>query len=156
MADIVTPSKRSQMMAGIGGKNTKPEILVRKELHRRGFRFRLHTRDLPGRPDIVLAKFKAVIFVHGCFWHGHNCHLFKWPKQNEAFWLEKISANKRRDDLNRQKLRQAGWRVAEVWECSLRGKERLCPTVIGDRLSKWLITDEPVLNLEGPSSIALS
>jgi DNA mismatch endonuclease, patch repair protein len=97
MADIVPKAKRSEMMAGIRGKNTRPEMLVRRALHAHGYRFRLHRKDLPGKPDIVLPKYRAVIFVHGCFWHGHDCHLFKWPKTREDFWIQKIKNNQERD-----------------------------------------------------------
>ena len=93
MVDVVTPEKRSAMMSGIKGKNTKPEFIVRKALFKRGFRYTLHNKNLPGKPDLVFARYKAVVFVNGCFWHGHNCHLFKWPKSNPEFWKEKITNN---------------------------------------------------------------
>lgn len=121
MADIVSPQKRSEMMSGIRGKDTKPEILVRKALHKKGFRFRLHSRQLPGKPDIVLPKYKTVILVNGCFWHGHDCHLFKWPKSNFEFWKNKISETKSRDIKNKTSLENAGWNVITMWECQLRG-----------------------------------
>lgn len=120
MADIVSRDVRSRMMAGISGKNTKPEIIVRKSLHRRGFRFSLHKKELQGKPDLVLPKYKTVIFVHGCFWHGHDCHLFKWPKSNENFWKEKINGNKVRDNKNVESLLAKNWHVIKVWECALR------------------------------------
>lgn len=122
MADIVSKKKRSEMMAGIRGKNTNPEIIVRKMLHAMGYRFRLHRKDLPGKPDIVLPKYRAAIFVNGCFWHGHDCHLFKWPKTREAFWREKIVGNAMRDRKKENELLAAGWRVAVIWECCLKGK----------------------------------
>ncbi len=112
------------MMAGIGSKNTKPELLVRRGLHALGYRYRLHRRDLPGRPDMVFAGRRAVIFVNGCFWHGHDCHLFRWPGSRVEFWREKISANIRRDRATRAALKDARWRMAEVWECQLKGRER--------------------------------
>lgn len=121
MTDIVSPKKRSEMMSGIKGKDTKPEILVRKALHMRGFRFLLHNKQLPGKPDIVLPKYKTVIFVNGCFWHGHDCHLFKWPKSNQAFWEEKINGTKARDIKNKDSLEKAGWHVITIWECCLKG-----------------------------------
>ncbi|WP_339856682.1 very short patch repair endonuclease [Pseudohongiella acticola] len=120
MSDIVSRQKRSEMMSGIKGKNTKPEMLVRKALHRKGFRFRLHRRDLPGKPDIVLGKYRTVVFVNGCFWHGHDCHLFKWPKSNPDFWVKKINDTVARDRSCRDSLEKAGWNVITVWECSLR------------------------------------
>ena len=107
-ADSVTPDVRSRMMAGIRGKNTKPELAMRSALHRRGFRFRLHCKELPGKPDLVFRKFRAVIFVHGCFWHGHGCHLFKWPKTRSEFWQQKIHSNIDRDRRQRLALISAG------------------------------------------------
>ena len=120
MADVVSAEKRSQMMAGIRGKNTKPELLVRRALHRRGFRFRLHKRELPGRPDILLPRYKAAIFVNGCFWHGHNCKYFNLPKTNTAFWREKINANRERDARKTKQLIDLGYRVHCIWECQTR------------------------------------
>ena len=120
MSDIVSPEKRSQMMAGIKGKNTKPEMIVRRELHRRGFRFTLHNSSLPGKPDLVLPKYRTVVFVHGCFWHGHNCKHFKWPKTRAGFWRKKIEGNIERDRSNKIKLTAAGWTVRTVWECELK------------------------------------
>jgi DNA mismatch endonuclease (patch repair protein) len=122
----VDAATRSRMMAGIKGKNTKPELLLRKALHRRGFRYTLHSKSLPGRPDIVFPSRKAVIFVHGCFWHGHDCRFFKWPSTRVEFWREKIEHNMHRDERNIQALLGAGWRVATIYECSFRsaGTER--------------------------------
>lgn len=109
-------------MSGIKGKNTRPEIIVRQALHRAGFRFRLHRKDLPGKPDIVLPKYHAVIFVHGCFWHGHDCRYFKVPKTRTDFWLNKIMENARRDRMQEEALKSAGWAVFTVWECEIRDK----------------------------------
>lgn len=120
MADNVSPAVRSRMMAGIKGKNTKPEIIVRKALHAAGFRFRLHDRKLPGRPDVVLAKYKSAVFVHGCFWHGHQCKAFRWPKSRKDFWQEKILRNKARDAVAIRKLRQLGWQSILIWECQIK------------------------------------
>lgn len=125
MADIVPKAKRSQMMAGIKGKDTRPEMLVRRALHARGYRFRLHRKDLPGKPDIVLPKYRTVIFVHGCFWHGHDCHLFKWPKTREEFWREKIGQNMKRDAETVAALWARGWQTIICWECALRHQGRL-------------------------------
>lgn len=122
MADIVKSEKRSQMMAGIKGKNTKPELIIRKELFRRGFRYRLHDRTLPGKPDIILPKYKTVIFVNGCFWHKHDCKLFKWPKSRPDFWREKILGNVERDKKNLVLLKSNGWNTITIWECALKGK----------------------------------
>jgi len=120
VSDIVDPKTRSRMMSNIKGKNTKPEMAIRSALHRMGYRFRLHRKDLPGKPDIVLPKHRAVVFVNGCFWHGHFCSLFKWPKTREEFWREKILSNKRRDKRNVKALLEDGWKVCIVWECSIR------------------------------------
>ncbi len=122
MADVVSPEVRSRMMSGIRGKDTKPEMIVRRGLHARGFRFRLHDKRLPGKPDLVFPKYSAVIFVHGCFWHGHNCHLFKWPKTREAFWRRKIEGNVLRYEEQLAKLTASNWRVLVVWECQLENK----------------------------------
>ena len=111
---------RSRNMAAIRGKDTKPEMVLRRALHRADFRYRLHVQDLPGRPDIVLPKHRLAIFVHGCFWHHHNCPAFVWPKTRAAFWREKIEANVARDRKARAALRRAGWRTMVVWECELR------------------------------------
>lgn len=122
MVDLVSPGKRSRMMSGIRGTDTKPELLVRKALHARGFRFRLHGKGLAGKPDLVLSKYRTVIFVHGCFWHVHKCKLFKWPKSNKEFWRKKLTGNKERDNKNIALLLEDGWRVIVIWECALRGK----------------------------------
>lgn len=120
MADIVDRATRSRMMAGIRGRDTKPEIVVRRYLHRNGFRFRLQGRRLPGRPDIVLPKHAAVVLVHGCFWHSHKgCKYAYKPKSNEAFWREKLADNAARDDSNGRRLVELGWRVFTVWECEI-------------------------------------
>lgn len=125
-------------MGGIRSKNTQPELAVRQALHALGFRFRLHPRDLPGKPDIVLPKWKAVILVHGCFWHGHDCPLFKLPSTQREFWNEKIERNKERDRETIENLRPRGWRVLTVWECSLKGKERLGIQMVADLIEHWL------------------
>jgi DNA mismatch endonuclease (patch repair protein) len=111
-ADVVTPEVRSRMMAGIKGKDTKPELVIRSALHRAGFRFRLHYKNMPGRPDLVFPRYRAVVFVHGCFWHGHDCHLFRWPSTREEFWREKIGRNVARDSQQTSTLLDTGWRVA--------------------------------------------
>jgi DNA mismatch endonuclease (patch repair protein) len=121
MADIVSPEVRSRMMAGIKGKNTKPEMLVRRHLHAHGFRYNLARKDLPGRPDLVLRRFGAAIFVHGCYWHGHpGCRYATTPSTRTEFWTAKISGNRDRDARVLSELAAKGWRVAVVWECALR------------------------------------
>ena len=120
MADVLTPTQRSRCMSCIRSKNTKPEILVRSMLHRMGFRFRLHRKDLPGRPDIVLPRYRAVVLVHGCFWHKHRCKYGRvTPKTNATFWEDKRNANVERDKKNILALRRKGWRVLVIWECWL-------------------------------------
>lgn len=142
--DIVSPEKRSWMMSRIKGANTAPEKKVRSGLHCRGFRFRLHRRDLPGRPDIVLPKFQAVILVHGCYWHRHSgCKYATTPSTNTDTWLNKFAATVLRDQHNRRRLIDAGWRVAVVWECALKDS---LPTVI-DSLSDWLMSQENTLEI---------
>src|SRR4051812_49060866 len=121
MADVVSPEVRSRMMGGIRGKNTKPELLLRRGLHSAGFRFKLHDPVLPGKPDLVLPRRHAVLFAHGCFWHGHGCHLFKWPTTRVDFWRAKISRNQQVDARVDEELKKAGWRRGIVWECALRG-----------------------------------
>jgi DNA mismatch endonuclease (patch repair protein) len=111
-------------MAAIRAQNTRPEMLVRRGLHALGWRYRLHDRKLPGRPDLVFRRRRAVVFVNGCFWHGHDCHLFRWPKTEAQFWRQKIAGNVRRDISVRTQLQQNGWRVGEIWECALKGRER--------------------------------
>lgn len=111
-------------MSRVRGADTIPEMVVRRGLHARGLRFRLHRKDLRGRPDLVFPKYRAVIFVHGCFWHAHECPMFRWPKTRRQFWQEKISKNRERDRLVRSYLKDQGWRVLTVWECALRGPGR--------------------------------
>ncbi|EDK4785267.1 very short patch repair endonuclease [Salmonella enterica] len=142
MADVVDAATRSRMMSGIRGRNTKPEILVRSLLHREGFRFRLHVRELPGKPDIVLPKYRAAIFVHGCFWHGHDCPLYRLPGTRPDFWRNKIDRNRASDRRARDALLAAGWRVAVVWECALRGAGT-DPGQVAQRLAVWLRGNEP-------------
>lgn len=123
MADAMTPEQRSRCMAAIKGKDTKPEMIVRKYLFSRGLRFRVQVRKLPGTPDIVLPKYKTAIFVNGCFWHGHEgCKYFRLPKSNVEFWKEKIERNIERDRGSMRALLDLGWKVIRVWECELRNK----------------------------------
>lgn len=122
MADIYSKSKRSEIMSNISGKETKPEILVRKYLFSKGFRFRKNVNELPGKPDIVLPKFGVVILVHGCFWHGHSCKKGKLPSSNVQFWKNKISQNINRDVIVIKRLNDLGWRVFVLWQCEMRNK----------------------------------
>ncbi len=121
MPDVMTPQQRHICMSHIRSKNTKPEQLVRQALWHLGFRYRLHVKDLPGKPDIVLPKYKVAIFINGCFWHGHEgCKDFVIPKSNTAFWLEKIGKNKERDVRDVTALASVGWKVVTIWECELK------------------------------------
>lgn len=149
MADIVSPDVRSRMMSGIRGKNTKPELLLRRALHARGFRYRLHRKDLSGKPDLVFRKWRAVLFVHGCFWHGHDCGLYKVPGTRPEFWREKIESNRVRDGRAEARLRETGWRVGVVWECALRGKGRQPPEQVAARVADWLDSQQDALEVRG-------
>ena len=141
MVDVVSREKRSEMMSGIRGKNTRPETLIRSALHRRGYRYRLHVKYLAGKPDLVFSKFKAVIQVNGCFWHGHNCHLFKMPSTRTTFWSKKIKSNVINDIKSREHLIKSGWRVLYVWECAIKGKHRLNFDSIISSIEKFLCDD---------------
>ena len=149
MADVVPADVRSRMMAGIRGTNTRPEMLLRKGLHAQGFRFRLHDRALPGKPDIVLPRYRAVIFAHGCFWHGHNCHLFKWPSTRPEFWQTKIERNRTVDARTDALLTEAGWRQGIVWECALKGRTRLPLEEVISACADWLRSDRQRIEIRG-------
>ena len=137
MADIKTPEERSRNMAAIRSNDTKSEMLVRRYLHGMGWRYGLHNKKLPGTPDIVMRRFKTVIFVHGCFWHGHeNCKYYRLPKSNTVFWQDKVDKNRARDERDTEALRKQGWRVIVVWECELKTAERCKQTF--SRLSEIL------------------
>ena len=122
MPDIYSKQKRSEIMSKISGKETKPEILVRKFLFANGFRYRKNDKRYPGKPDIVLPKYKTVIFVHGCFWHGHDCPAGKLPETNKKFWEEKIAGNIERDKRNKAELENSGWKVITIWQCEMKNK----------------------------------
>lgn len=149
MADIVIPEKRSQMMAGIRGKNTTPEIVIRKALFARGWRYRLHDKRLPGKPDLVFPRLKAVVFVDGCFWHGHDCHLFRMPSSRVDFWTDKIDRNRQRDSEVRHRLDYLGWRHLTVWECALKGRTRLPITEVIDKVAEWLDSGTATVEIRG-------
>ncbi len=136
-------------MSAIRGVDTRPEMQIRRGLHARGFRYRLHDHKLPGTPDIVLSKHHAVIFVNGCFWHGHGCPLFRWPATREEFWRAKITGNMERDPVNEAMPRPGGWRSATIWECPLKGRGKLPADAVIDSLSDWLCSDGQRLTLEG-------
>lgn len=141
MTDVVSPEKRSSMMSGIRGKNTRPEVLVRKAIFAEGLRFRIHRKDLPGKPDIVLPGRKVLIFVHGCFWHQHEaCRYAKMPTSNVEFWQKKLNENLSRDKKIQEKLNRSGWRVLTVWECATR--DRSIFEVLGYLIRRWIEGDE--------------
>lgn len=149
MADVVPHAVRSRMMAGIRGKDTKPEMLLRRGLHALGFRYRLHVRDLPGKPDLVFPGRRAVLFAHGCFWHGHDCALFVWPKSREEWWRQKIERNRAVDARAMAALAAAGWRVGVVWECALKGRGRKPLPEVIESCAAWLQSDAPTFETRG-------
>lgn len=149
MADVHAPEIRSRNMAAIRSVNTQPELALRRALFAIGYRYRLHGRTLPGRPDLVFAKHRAVIFVHGCFFHGHECPIFRWPATRREFWRTKIEGNRRRDAVNLKGLRDAGWRVLIVWECALRGSGKLAQPKLASQVSQWLKSPLPVREIAG-------
>jgi DNA mismatch endonuclease, patch repair protein len=141
MADIVDASTRSMMMSRIKSKDTRQEVEIRKRLFALGFRYRLHDNKLPGTPDIVLLKYKAVVFIHGCFWHVHDCYLFRWPASKKTFWKKKLIGNKKRDIENIERLKKHGWRVLVIWECAFRGagkkRDKEIDSIV-KKTAKWL------------------
>lgn len=149
MPDIVDAQTRSRMMAGIRAGNTKPELLIRKALHGLGYRYRLHAAGVPGRPDIVLSRRRAAIFVHGCFWHGHDCALFRMPGTRREFWETKIERNRARDAEVRDLLYRADWRQATVWECAFRGPSQIGLKETITRLASWIDGEDAALDIRG-------
>ena len=139
-------------MAGIRARDTWPELVIRRGLHARGYRYRLHDRKLPGRPDLVFPSRRAVILVHGCFWHGHDCHLFRWPASRAAFWRKKIGRNRKRDAATRMSLRDAGWRLLEIWECALKGRARRPADEVIALAAAWLDTNAQCREIRGASN----
>lgn len=147
MADIVDPATRSRMMSGIRGRDTQPELRLRRALHALGFRYRINDRRLPGKPDIVLPRHGAAIFVHGCFWHRHSgCRYATTPATRVEFWRSKFEANVKRDERNLQALLDAGWRVATVWECALGSKNSV---VAAAKVARWIKGSRSLLVLGG-------
>jgi DNA mismatch endonuclease (patch repair protein) len=136
-------------MAAIRSGNTKPELIVRKAIHAAGLRFRLHVRNLPGKPDLVLARHRAIIFVNGCFWHHHDCHLFKWPATRAEFWQAKISQNVANDARAISQLRNDGWRVGVIWECALKGRTRLDAAEAMQEVADWIKSPRETLSIRG-------
>lgn len=138
MADVLTPEQRQFNMSRIRGKDTKPEMLIRRGLHARGLRYRLHDRSLPGRPDLVFPKYRTAVFIHGCFWHAHGCALSKLPATRQDFWQAKLGANAARDQKAVDALRTGGWRVLVIWECALRGAARQKESVVLERAAGFI------------------
>lgn len=145
MVDVLTPEQRHLNMSRIRGRDTKPEMLIRHGLHARGFRYRLHDPKLPGRPDLVFPRYHAVVFIHGCFWHGHGCPMFKLPVTRQEFWAAKIAYNRARDERATAALLELGWRVANVWECSIRGPAKLTGDEAITRCQTFLLSEELTL-----------
>ena len=149
MVDVVDKATRSRMMSGIRGRDTKIEVAIRKALHARGLRYRTDGRGLPGRPDIVLPRWRAVVLVHGCFWHAHNCGLCRIPATRPDFWRNKLEGNAARDERNKAALLHMNWRVATVWECALRGMGPPALIDVAERLATWVRGEDPMIELRG-------
>ena len=136
-------------MSGIKGKDTKFELLIRRALHANGFRYRLHAKNVPGRPDMVFPKFRSAVFVHGCFWHGHDCSLFRLPGTRTEFWKAKIERNRKRDDEVAIMLMGSGWRHLVVWECAVRGHGKLPLEAVIDQISDWIRGSKGPIEIRG-------
>lgn len=150
MADVHTAAQRTKNMRAIRAKNTTPEMQVRRLLFARGFRFRLHVKTLPGSPDVVMTKRKVAVFIHGCFWHGHGCHLFKVPATRTDFWMTKIQANRDRDYRAETELLSSGWRILNIWECSLKGRLKKSENEVIEQAAAWITAGDvgvPVLTI---------
>ncbi len=142
MTDVHDRQTRSRNMAAIRNSNTRPELRVRKELHHRGMRYSLKNKLLPGKPDVVLSKYRVAVFVHGCFWHRHNCSYFKLPKTNTEFWKNKISANVKRDVEVIRQITDIGYRVLVIWECSFKGKNKERLDLLFENIILWIRSEE--------------
>ena len=145
MADIFDKQKRSEIMSKIAGKETKPEVLIRKQLFAKGFRYRKNVKELPGKPDVVLSKYKTVIFINGCFWHGHTCKKGVLPSTQTDFWTEKISKNKKRDLDNYSSLKQLGWHIIIVWQCEIKNNQLLKLKI--EELTTYLLDKKKCLDI---------
>ncbi|WP_205590052.1 very short patch repair endonuclease [Sphingomonas paeninsulae] len=156
MAEAAISDARRRNMAAIRGTNTKPELVLRRGLHAMGLRYRLHSRSLPGKPDLVFPGRRTVIFVNGCFWHGHACHLFKWPKTRADFWRTKIGGNIVRDQKVRAALAAVGWRVLDVWECALKGRERQPVDDVLQQCVAFLESDVATASIGHPQTVTIS
>jgi DNA mismatch endonuclease (patch repair protein) len=145
MVDVHNTEQRRANMRAIRHKDTNPEMQIRRLLFARGFRFRLHVKALPGSPDLVLPKHRVAVFVHGCFWHGHGCHLFKVPATRTEFWLTKIQANRNRDYRDESKLLASGWRVLTIWECALKGRLKQPASEVASQAATWILAADPIV-----------
>ena len=151
MIDVHDQATRSRNMAAIKGKNTRTELWLRHRLHSLGFRYRLNVGSLPGKPDLVFPRYKAVIFVHGCFWHMHHCSLFRLPATRTQWWEIKLSKNRQRDLAEQDKLRELGWRVLLVWECAIKGRQKLPEPELLIQISEWLKSGSCYAEIPVPS-----
>jgi len=149
MTDVFNREKRSEIMSKIKSKDTKPEMIIRKSLHGMGYRYRLHVKSLPGKPDIYLPKYNTVIEVMGCFWHGHDCHLGSSPKSNREYWTNKITRNKERDQLNNEKILDKGLKLLNIWECSIMGKSSWDLENLLEEIERFIFNDQNYLEIEG-------
>ena len=149
MVDHLDREARSRVMRAIRSKDTVPELAIRKALHAQGFRYRTHVSGLPGKPDIVLRRYRAVVFVHGCFWHGHDCGLFRAPTTRPVFWKNKIRRNRERDTRAQRSLRASGWRCLTVWECAFRGPDRREFGMLVDEIAGWLTNEIEAAEVRG-------
>ena len=152
MTDVHDTATRSHNMAAIKGKNTRPERWLRQRLHQLGFRYRLNVSTLPGKPDLVFPRYKAVIFVHGCFWHMHQCPLFRLPATRTEWWEQKLMQNRQRDLAEQNKLRELGWRVLLVWECAIKGRRKIPEAVLLAQVAEWLKNSSCYTELPGPDN----
>lgn len=149
MPDTLTPEQRKLCMSSVKGVDTGPELLIRKVLFKKGFRYILHDKRLPGKPDLVFPKYHSIIFIHGCFWHQHDCQAFSWPKTNKQFWRKKLNRNRELDQKNFQKLQNEGWYILTIWECALKGKGRKPFDKLIDQISDWLVYGTRNLEIRG-------
>ena len=150
--DTVSKEKRSEIMSRVGHRDTSTEKLLRHYLHGSGLRYGIHRGNLPGKPDLVFNKYNAVIFVHGCFWHGHDCGRTKLPKSNVEYWRQKLAKNKERDWKAARHLLDLGWRVLTVWECALQGKKKLPKDTLVNEITAWLRCGEDLKQIQGTDS----
>lgn len=154
--DTVDKATRSYIMSRVGQKDTGAELLMRSALHKIGLRYRLHDRSLPGSPDLVFPRFRAVVFVHGCYWHSHGCHRSTIPKSRREFWSDKFQANRSRDERNVNVLLESGWRVLTIWECALRGKTAKSSSAVAKIVKAWLESSDDVGEIAGAPVLAAS